>query len=78
MPGTVRFGALKAEMKYLMCVISFACPDPVPQPQRGVSEQFPGRVQGVRRTLRLPEACQVPSIITSLSICILLLFSFNV
>ncbi|TNN52189.1 hypothetical protein EYF80_037619 [Liparis tanakae] len=38
--------------------------DPVPQPQRGVSEQFPGRVQVLRRPLCLPEACQVQCIVT--------------
>lgn len=35
--------------------------DPLPQPQRAVSEQFPGRVQVVRRPVRLPEAGQISS-----------------
>lgn len=34
--------------------------DPISQPQRPLSDQLSGRVQVLRRSLRLPEARQVP------------------
>lgn len=35
--------------------------DPIPQPQRPFADQLSGRVQVLRRSLRLPEARQIPS-----------------